>query len=212
MQKSVLLAALPFQLSGSGKRQKLCPECSKRGVSAVWGLPASNPLISKGAKSSVFRKGMGASVRAQILAAVERGDPSPIRFVTPDGVSGRVWLGHDKNGVPLIGDERHWRVNIPAASRVDQDARNKRRVTASLADIWQTELDFLTGFRVRVGIDAEKELQVLGCGWRIVTCQFRGSKVLLHHNGNTATMKRAAFKDLLLRTRSLAASHRNCAS
>ena len=40
----------------------------------------------------------------------------------------------------------------------------------------------------------EKELQILGCGWRIVTCQFRGDKVLLHHNGNVATMKRANFK------------------
>jgi len=42
-------------------------------------------------------------------------------------------------------------------------------------------------------IEAEKELQVLGCGWRIVTSQFRGSNVLVHHNGNTATMKRTAF-------------------
>ena len=35
------------------------------------------------------------------------------------------------------------------------------------------------------------------CGWRIITCQFRGNKVLLHHNGNVATMKRIAFKELV---------------
>jgi hypothetical protein len=36
----------------------------------------------------------------------------------------------------------------------------------------------------------------VGCSWRIVTCQFRGKHVLFHHNGNTATMKRKAFKAL----------------
>jgi hypothetical protein len=53
------------------------------------------------------------------------------------------------------------------------------------------------GFRLRVCIESEKELQVLGCGWRIVTCQCRGNKVFLHHNGSIATMKRKAFKELL---------------
>ena len=37
-------------------------------------------------------------------------------------------------------------------------------------------LGILNGFRVRLCIDTEKELQVLGCGWRIVTCQFRGTR------------------------------------
>ena len=55
----------------------------------------------------------------------------------------------------------------------------------------------LKGFMLRICIEAEKELQVLGCGWRIVTCQFRGNTVLLHHNGNVATMKRPAFKALI---------------
>jgi hypothetical protein len=45
------------------------------------------------------------------------------------------------------------------------------------------------------------ELQVLGCGWRIVTCQFPANKVLLHHNGNVATMKREAFKELVAAVR-----------
>jgi hypothetical protein len=57
------------------------------------------------------------------------------------------------------------------------------------------------GLRVRIAIESEKDLQILGCGWRVVTCQFRGTKVLLHHNGNAATMKRKAFKDLIEATR-----------
>ena len=47
------------------------------------------------------------------------------------------------------------------------------------------------------------ELQVLGCGWRIVTCQFRGNNVLLHHNGSVASMKRQAFTDLVSGNRHL---------
>ena len=64
-------------------------------------------------------------------------------------------------------------------------------------------LGVLKGFRVRLSIDAEKELQVLGCGWRIVTCQFRGNNVLLHHNGSVASMKRQAFTDLVSASRRL---------
>ena len=55
----------------------------------------------------------------------------------------------------------------------------------------------IRGFRLRICIEDEKELQILGCGWRIVTCQFRGDKVLLRHNGSIATMKRPAFKALI---------------
>ena len=59
------------------------------------------------------------------------------------------------------------------------------------------------GFRVRLGSETERELRVLGCGWRIVTCQFRGENVHLHHNGYTATMERKAFKELLAANRRL---------
>ena len=64
-------------------------------------------------------------------------------------------------------------------------------------------LGILKGFRVRLSIDAETELQVLGCGWRIVTCQFRGNNVLLHHNGSVASMKRQAFRALVSANRHL---------
>ena len=66
----------------------------------------------------------------------------------------------------------------------------------------------LRGFKVRICIEGEKELQILGCGWRIVTCQFRGNKVLLHHNGNVAAMKRKAFKELLAALRAVRTKRR----
>jgi hypothetical protein len=50
---------------------------------------------------------------------------------------------------------------------------------------------------VIAGQDCVGGSSILGCGWRIVTCQFRGNKVLLHHNDNVTTMKREAFKGLL---------------
>ena len=48
---------------------------------------------------------------------------------------------------------------------------------------------------------------MLGCGWRIVTCQFRGNNVLLHHNGSVASMKRQAFRDLVSANRRLRRKH-----
>jgi hypothetical protein len=59
----------------------------------------------------------------------------------------------------------------------------------------------VAGIRARVFINEQKELQILGCGQRVVTIQLRGNKVLLHHNGNTATMKRLAFKEFLARNK-----------
>jgi len=60
-------------------------------------------------------------------------------------------------------------------------------------DIWPRPY----GYKIRVYIEAEKELQELGCGWRNVIVELDGSKVYLHHNTRTATMKRDAFKALL---------------
>ena len=54
------------------------------------------------------------------------------------------------------------------------------------------------GYKVRVYIEAEKELQELGCGWRNVIIELDGSKV---HVGRTATMKRDAFKAFLARNK-----------
>jgi hypothetical protein len=65
----------------------------------------------------------------------------------------------------------------------------------------------LRGIRARVFINAQEELQVLGCGQRVVTVQFRVNKVLLHHNGNTAAMKRPAFKEFLALNKAARARH-----
>jgi hypothetical protein len=65
------------------------------------------------------------------------------------------------------------------------------------ADIWPQPW----GYKVRVYIEAEKELQELGCGWQNVIVEFNESRVHLHHNGRTATMKRDAFKALLARNK-----------
>jgi len=57
------------------------------------------------------------------------------------------------------------------------------------------------GFRVRLGITNHRKLQVLGCGFRVVTVQFRRKTIMLHHNGNTATIDRTDFKDLVASNR-----------
>jgi hypothetical protein len=66
-----------------------------------------------------------------------------------------------------------------------------------LPDIWPRPW----GYKCRVYIEAEEELQVLGCGWRNVIVEIDGSNIHLHHNTRTATMKRAAFKAFLARNR-----------
>jgi hypothetical protein len=153
---------------------------------------------------------LGAFVRAQI--EVQKDQPNPIRFTTPDGTKCRVWLASDSKGHRIIGDDRWWRVNVEELLKRERvqrpvtpwrptaEALNRPIIVvgrnAPVKDM-DDALGVLKGFRVRLCIGAEKELQVLGCGWRIVTCKFRGNKVLLHHNGNTATMKRPAFKALI---------------
>jgi len=57
------------------------------------------------------------------------------------------------------------------------------------------------GLRVRLGITNHRKLQGLGCGFRVVTVQFRGKTVVLHHNGNTATIDRKDFKELVASNR-----------
>ena len=52
-------------------------------------------------------------------------------------------------------------------------------------------------------IESEKEAQVLGCGWRIVTLSAPRQHLLLHHNGSVASMKRQAFRDLISANRRL---------
>ena len=66
-----------------------------------------------------------------------------------------------------------------------------------MPDIWPQPW----GYKVRLYIEAEEELQALGCGWRNVIVELDGPQVRLHHNGRTATLKRDAFKALLTRNK-----------
>ncbi|MGH9549597.1 MAG: hypothetical protein ACRD3W_09485 [Terriglobales bacterium] len=158
------------------------------------------------------------TVHEQVLAQHDK--PNPISFITPDGRKGRVWLG-----AAGVGNDLHWRSNlkdvpaekccgfvepgeatadivriegnfhVPATRQnADPPARDPQCVQD---DIWPRPW----GYKVRLHIEAEKELQELGCGWRIVIVELDGSRVRLHHNGRTATMKRDAFKALLARNK-----------
>jgi hypothetical protein len=137
--------------------------------------------------------------------------PSPL-FALPDGTKGRAWLANDDQGSKIIGDDRLWRVNIEELLR-KKERRPKTMPWTPTAHALRRPIivvgrsdpvrdvdnarQRVKGFKIRICIEAEKELQVLGCGWRVVTCQFRRNKVLLHRNGNVATIKRKAFKELL---------------
>jgi len=153
---------------------------------------------------------LGAFVRGQIVA--HQADPNSITFALPDGTKGSAWLASDDQGSKIIGDDRVWRVNTEELLR--RKERRPKGITwvpmaktlhrpiivvgrnDSVRDV-DDALGRVKGFQVRLCIEAEKELQVLGCGWRIVTVELDGPKVRLHHNGNTATMKRPAFKALI---------------
>jgi hypothetical protein len=164
-----------------------------------------------------FLPDIGTFVRGQIEV---RGDqPKPVRLIAPDGNKCRVWLGSGREGNRIIGDERWWRINVTDLLKQEgvqrasttpwkPTAKTLRRpiiVVGRNAPVRNMDdaLGVLKGFRVSICIESEKELQVLGCGWRIVTCQFRDNKILLHRNGNTATMKRKAFKALLAAMRAI---------
>ena len=51
MKKKCASCGAQFTLSGSGTRQKYCPNCRKRGMGQGWGFRGSNPLKTKAAKT-----------------------------------------------------------------------------------------------------------------------------------------------------------------
>jgi hypothetical protein len=152
-----------------------------------------------------------------VLAQIEAGKhKNPVRFTTPDGTKCRVWLAHDAKGKPIIGDDVYWGCNVeellkqqqrqtkPLPWRPTAKALRRPIIVYGRNEPVKNIKDALgipIGLRARVFINDQEELQVLGCGQRIVTIQFRGKHVLLHHNHNTAKMKRAAFKDFLKRNK-----------
>jgi hypothetical protein len=190
----------------------------------VRGLSASKPLKSNGAQTHFSAPIPPAKRRSRkqnptrelgafVLAQIE-GQSSPARFTTPDGTRCRLWLA----GEP--GDEVYYGVNVeellkkqkrqfqpwrptPRALRRPIIVVGRNEPVRDLKDA----LGELRGIRARVFINAQEELQVLGCGQRVVTIQFRGKRVLLHHNGNTGTMKRPDFKAFLALNKAARARH-----
>jgi len=189
----------------------------EKDASRVPGSVANGPF--SGTKTSACKPhtpDFGAFIRAQIVAQEE--EANPIGFTLPEGTKGRVWLASDRDHSKIVGDDRLWRINTeellrrkearPKAVSWLPTAKTLRRPIIVVGrnnpvrDV-DDALGVIKGFRVRLCIEAEKELQVLGCGWRTVTCQLRGNKVLLHHNGNVATMKHEDFKELLAAVRAV---------
>ena len=193
------------------KKRRLMP--SRRGIlGSVQNGPFSP--TKTGTCKPPHTPDLGAFVRAQIVA--HQDDPNSITFVLPDGSTGRAWLASNNAGSKIIGDDRLWRINTEELLR-QQERRAKAISWLPMAKTLRRPiivvgrndpvrdvddaLGTVKGFRLRICVEDEKELQILGCGWRIITCRFRGNKVLLHHNGNKATMKRTAFKTFLAANR-----------
>jgi len=102
LQKKCISCTRTFTLSGSKKPQKYCPRCSRRGIARGRGLPASNPLKTKGAETRFW-------------TLIPPGElASPVSFTTPAGDRGRIWIS-DRNS--RKGEELYWLVNIADCPR-----------------------------------------------------------------------------------------------
>jgi hypothetical protein len=201
---------LPTPASGSLRVRKPSPIA---GGVRNGGFSSSKSVASKPPSAP----DLGAFVREQI--EIQRDKPNPVSFTAPDRTKCRVWFASSGEGHRIVGDDRWWHINVtdlfkqegerrPPTGHWRPTAETLRRsiiVAGRNAPIRNMDdaLGVLKGFRVRICIEGEKELQVLGCGWRVVTCQFRGKTVLLHHNGNIATLKRKAFKHLVAAMRAI---------
>ena len=219
MKKKCLSCGAQFALSGSGKRQKYCSKCARRGMVRSRGLPASKLLKTKAAKTA-----SKADVGSFVLAQIRVQESQPVSFATSEGNRVRICLSGRED---RKGEEVYWRVNLKELRRLGEKRRGfsePREATAHIiategcshipltrlkpnpsardpncvqSDIWPRPW----GYKIRIYIEAEKELQELGCGWRNVIVELEGPRVRLHHNGRTATMKRDAFKALLARNK-----------
>jgi hypothetical protein len=99
MKKKCLSCGVQFALSGSGKRQKYCPKCARRGMVPGRGLPGSKLLKTKAAKIASEAE-LGSFALAQI-----RAQKSPVSFTTPQGDRVRICLSdcEDRKGGRSIG-------------------------------------------------------------------------------------------------------------
>ena len=102
MKKKCLSCGTPFTLSGSRWPRKYCPKCSKQGAGRGLGKPASKSLKTKGAEKHLW---------TPIPPGPNR---SAIKFTTPEGDKGRVWVSDRKD---REGEEVYWRSAIAEAKK-----------------------------------------------------------------------------------------------
>ena len=184
MQKKCLSCGAQFTLSGSGRPQKYCLECRKRGTGHSWGLSASNPLNTKVAKTGFEDAWVDRLSRLEM--------EGPIALLIDDELW-RLWPGTGTK----TADARHWRLSVKRVrdAATPPPPRNEKLTTP------------IKGFQVRLML--EMEAPVIGCGSRLVTIQFRTVKrkkkvekfVVLHCAGYTDTIRREAFKELVASNR-----------
>jgi hypothetical protein len=190
MRKRCASCGRSFTLTGSGKRQKYCSKTCRNHGNRIGPLAGteggSNPLIPKGAEATFEKDWIARLKHLQ--------DPQgPIALLGPAGELWRLWPGRPNPSETSASMARHWRLSAKGVLN-DTTPPPPRKAKDPAPP---------KGLRVRLCIESESELQVLGCGWRIVTCQFRGDSVLLHHNGSVASMSRQAFTNLVSANRCL---------
>jgi hypothetical protein len=161
---------------------------------------------------------LGKFVNGQIEAQGDQ--PNPVSFDLPEGTRCRVWLASNSKANRITDVERHWRTNVEALLKVERERRptpiTPWRPTAKalgrpIVVVGCNEpvkniddaLGVLKGLRVRICIEGEKELQALGLWLEDRHESVQRQFVLLHHNGNTAMMKRKAFKELVAAMRAI---------
>src|SRR5262245_8663959 len=116
MKKKCLSCGVPFALSGSGKRQKYCSKCARRGDGGGRGLPASKPLKTNGAEKHLW------------TPIPPRPNGSPIQFTTPEGEKGRIWSWEDRTQIE--GEEVFWRSAVAKAKKEAARAAKEREANA----------------------------------------------------------------------------------
>jgi DNA-directed RNA polymerase subunit RPC12/RpoP len=216
LKKKCLSCGRSFDLSGSGKRQKYCSRCARRGMVRGRGLPGTKRLKTKAAKTAC-----GFDLGSFVLAQIQCQASQPGSFITSDGDRIRIWTSDRKD---RKGEEVYWRVNLKEILRQQRCSFSEPseatsdiiRIECSRVPLTRLKPNFAArdpncvqpdswprpwGYKVRLYIEAEKELQELGCGWRNIIVELDGPSVHLHYNGRTATMKRDAFKALLARNK-----------
>ena len=116
MKKRCCSCGCTFTLSGSGKRQKYCSECAKRGDGRVWGLSGSNPLNIKGAEKPFEEAWVD---RLNGLKDHE----GPIALLGPDGQLWRLWPRVEKEKT----EARHWRLFVRGRHQCNDISTSKER-------------------------------------------------------------------------------------